>query len=255
MPSDAPDLRVDETLLPPLPDRRRRRAPQPVRLPGPVELLRRPASARLDRAGARARLGRAARRRRLRAHEPARPLPVAPGLRRPLLLQDVRLADRCRRAASPAARRSPSSSGPGSPAARSSPPSCSASGTSPRPGAAHFEDGTVNFLNLPAVEIGLRHIERIGDRGDPRATSQALDAALLEVLGVAPPHRRRAGRHDLRAARRRAPRRHDRLQLPPRGRAHRRRALRRPRRAREHGISLRTGCFCNPGAGEVAFTI
>jgi selenocysteine lyase/cysteine desulfurase len=25
--------------------------------------------------------------------------------------------------------------------------------------------------------------------------------------------------------------------------------------AGEHGISLRTGCFCNPGAGEVAFTI
>ena len=24
---------------------------------------------------------------------------------------------------------------------------------------------------------------------------------------------------------------------------------------RRHGISLRTGCFCNPGAGEVAFTI
>ena len=25
--------------------------------------------------------------------------------------------------------------------------------------------------------------------------------------------------------------------------------------ARRHNISLRTGCFCNPGAGEVAFTI
>jgi hypothetical protein len=25
--------------------------------------------------------------------------------------------------------------------------------------------------------------------------------------------------------------------------------------AREHNVSLRTGCFCNPGAGEVAFTI
>ncbi len=27
---------------------------------------------------------------------------------------------------------------------------------------AAFEDGTINFLSLPAVEIGLRHIERIG---------------------------------------------------------------------------------------------
>ena len=25
--------------------------------------------------------------------------------------------------------------------------------------------------------------------------------------------------------------------------------------AREHNISLRTGCFCNPGAGEAAFTV
>ena len=25
--------------------------------------------------------------------------------------------------------------------------------------------------------------------------------------------------------------------------------------ARRHNISLRTGCFCNPGAGEIAFTI
>ena len=30
------------------------------------------------------------------------------------------------------------------------------------PGAAHFEDGTVNFLNLPAIEIGLSFLERVG---------------------------------------------------------------------------------------------
>lgn len=30
------------------------------------------------------------------------------------------------------------------------------------PGVAGFEDGTVNYLSLPAVEIGLRHIESIG---------------------------------------------------------------------------------------------
>ena len=27
---------------------------------------------------------------------------------------------------------------------------------------AGFEDGTVDYLNLPAVETGLRHIERVG---------------------------------------------------------------------------------------------
>ena len=30
------------------------------------------------------------------------------------------------------------------------------------PGPAHFEDGTLNFLNLPAVEIGLRYLEGVG---------------------------------------------------------------------------------------------
>jgi molybdenum cofactor sulfurtransferase len=30
------------------------------------------------------------------------------------------------------------------------------------PGSAGFEDGTVNYLNLPAVELGLKHIEAIG---------------------------------------------------------------------------------------------
>jgi selenocysteine lyase/cysteine desulfurase len=29
-------------------------------------------------------------------------------------------------------------------------------------GASAFEDGTVDYLNIPAVEIGLRHIESIG---------------------------------------------------------------------------------------------
>ena len=30
------------------------------------------------------------------------------------------------------------------------------------PGEAGFEDGTLNFLSIPAVEIGLRHLEKIG---------------------------------------------------------------------------------------------
>jgi selenocysteine lyase/cysteine desulfurase len=51
------------------------------------------------------------------------------------------------------------------------------------PGAAHFEDGTVDFLNLPAVEIGLRFLERIGlDR--IHAHVRTLTARLLEVLGT-----------------------------------------------------------------------
>ncbi len=49
------------------------------------------------------------------------------------------------------------------------------------PGAAHFEDGTVNFLNLPAVEIGLRHVARIGIEAI-HAHVQTLAARLLETL-------------------------------------------------------------------------
>jgi molybdenum cofactor sulfurtransferase len=49
------------------------------------------------------------------------------------------------------------------------------------PGAAHFEDGTVNFLNLPAVEIGLRFLERIGI-DSVHAHVQQLATRLLETL-------------------------------------------------------------------------
>ncbi len=46
---------------------------------------------------------------------------------------------------------------------------------------ARFEDGTVNYLAIPAVEIGLRHLERIGiDRISDRV--QQLGAWLLDEL-------------------------------------------------------------------------
>ena len=64
-------------------------------------------------------------------NEPTRPQPLAPGLRGALLLQDVRVADRSRLSARPPRAPSPSSSVHGSPAARSSPRSSSASTTSP----------------------------------------------------------------------------------------------------------------------------
>ena len=121
------------------------------------------------------------------------------------------------------------------------------------PGAAHFEDGTVNFLNLPAVEIGLRLLDRIGIDTIHDHVERARRAAPRALGALRHPTARRGD--GLRAARLRAARRHDRVQLPPSRRPRRRRALRRPRRAARTTISLRTGCFCNPGAGEVAFTI
>ena len=121
------------------------------------------------------------------------------------------------------------------------------------PGAAEFEDGTVNFLNLPAVEIGLRFLERVGiDRIHSHV--QALAGELLEVLGSlrhadgAPAAtvygpRGTEGRGGTIAFN----------FLHPDGRIVDERYV--DRVAHRHGISLRTGCFCNPGAGEVAFTI
>ena len=67
---------------------------QPVRLPRAVQLLGRQAPPGVDRPRARPWLGRAARLRRVRADQPARPVVGQAGLRRDLVLQDVRLPDR-----------------------------------------------------------------------------------------------------------------------------------------------------------------
>ena len=121
------------------------------------------------------------------------------------------------------------------------------------PGAAHFEDGTVNYLNLPAVEIGLRTSTASASRRSTRA-SRALGAWLLDALGSL--------RHSdgSPAATIYGPRSWQRRGatiafnfLHPDGSVVDERYV--DRVAGRHNISLRTGCFCNPGAGEVAFTI
>ena len=121
------------------------------------------------------------------------------------------------------------------------------------PGAAHFEDGTVNYLSLPAVEIGLRLLGRIGiDTIHTRVG--ALGEWLLDAVGSL--------RHSdgSPAATIYGPRSFEQRGatiafnfLHPDGRIVDERYV--DRVAAGHGISLRTGCFCNPGAGEVAFTI
>ncbi len=121
------------------------------------------------------------------------------------------------------------------------------------PGAAHFEDGTVNYLSLPAVEIGLRFLERIGIE-TIHTRASALGAGLLDALGslthtdgsaAAIIYGPRSGDH--RGATIAFNFFH------PDGRVVDERYV--DRVASQHQISLRTGCFCNPGAGEVAFTI
>jgi selenocysteine lyase/cysteine desulfurase len=120
----------------------------------------------------------------------------------------------------------------------------------PAPGAAAFEEGTVNYLTIPAVEDGLRLLERVGlDVVHERVA--CLTGWLLDALG--------ALRHDngeplvrfYGPATRRGRGGTIALNLCDRdGRPIDHRVVGR-RAARDH-ISLRTGSFCNPGAGEAA---
>ncbi len=120
-------------------------------------------------------------------------------------------------------------------------------------GPSQFEDGTVDFLNLPAVEIGLRHLELVGI-DTIHAHVETLAASLLAALESLR-HRNGAPAVTLYG-----PQGVDRRGatvafnfLHPDGRIVDERYV--DRLARRHKISLRTGCFCNPGAGEIAMTI
>jgi len=118
------------------------------------------------------------------------------------------------------------------------------------PGEAGFEDGTLNYLAIPAVTIGLGHLERVGlDRLGTRV--HCLTAWMLDRLLAL---RHANGRHMVRVY---GPASMDARGATvtfnlydPEGR------LLDYRRVEElataEGISVRTGCFCNPGAGETA---
>jgi len=116
---------------------------------------------------------------------------------------------------------------------------------------AAFEDGTVNFLSIPDVAVGLDWIRGIGiDLIHQRVGM--LTAWLLECLGRM---RHSSGAPMIRvygpvssAARGGTVALNF---LDTDGRVVDERAVARDSSAA--GISLRTGCFCNPGAGETAF--
>lgn len=117
-------------------------------------------------------------------------------------------------------------------------------------GSEGFEDGTIDYLNLPAVEIGLKHIESIGiDVIHERVASltgwlldqlislkHANGAALVRIYGPITTEKR-GGTIAFNF-------------YDPDGRIIDYRRL--EQLANEQNISLRTGCFCNPGAGETA---
>lgn len=118
------------------------------------------------------------------------------------------------------------------------------------PGPASFEDGTVNFLSIPAVEIGLKWIESIGiDLIHTRVmclTDWLIDQLLALHHSNGQPLIRLYGPPNI----------HQRggtVQVnffDPDGRLFDCNNV--ERLANEERISLRAGCHCNPGAREVA---
>jgi molybdenum cofactor sulfurtransferase len=118
------------------------------------------------------------------------------------------------------------------------------------PNEAAFEDGTLNYLSIPAVEIGLRHLQAIGIDVIAERVRCLTGWLLDELLAL----RHSNGRAMVRIygpSNTQARGGTVTLNLyDPQGH------LLEYRRVEElagaEGISLRTGCFCNPGAGEIA---
>ncbi len=118
------------------------------------------------------------------------------------------------------------------------------------PGEAGFEDGTLNYLSIAAVEIGLRHLESVGIEAIQTRVRCLTEWLLQELVEM----RHSNGRPMVRI--------YGPLTTKMRGgivtmnfydpAGHLLDYRRVEELAGEQRISLRTGCFCNPGAGETA---
>ena len=114
---------------------------------------------------------------------------------------------------------------------------------------AGFEDGTVNYLNLPAIEIGLRHIASIGIDIIHERVACLTGWLLNQMINL-----RHSNGHPLvqifgpTNLKERGGTISFSVDDPEGTRIDYRRieAL-----ANQANISLRTGCFCNPGTGEI----
>jgi selenocysteine lyase/cysteine desulfurase len=117
-------------------------------------------------------------------------------------------------------------------------------------GEAAFEDGTLNYLSIPAVEVGLRHVQRIGIETISERVRCLADWLLGELLSL----QHSNGRPAIRI--------YGPASTISRGATltmnvydadgHLLDYRRVEELAGAQGISLRTGCFCNPGTGEIA---
>lgn len=121
------------------------------------------------------------------------------------------------------------------------------------PGPAAFEDGTLNYLGLPAVEIGLRHIEAIGMQTIHERVRCLTGWVLGHLLGLrhsngrplvvlygTPSTEMRGGTINFNV-------------LDYQGRVVEHLYI--EQCANQQALSLRTGCFCNPGAREQALDL
>ena len=116
-----------------------------------------------------------------------------------------------------------------------------------------FEDGTLDYLNIPAIEIGLRHIESIGYEAihervrcltgwlldNLKTMKHSTGEPLVRIYGPTSIEQR-GGAVTVNFFNK------DGLPIDHRSIE---------QQANKSNISLRTGCFCNPGAGEIALGI
>ncbi len=120
-------------------------------------------------------------------------------------------------------------------------------------GAAAFEDGTLNYLDIPAIKIGLEHLESIGyeiiHERVRCLTGWLLDnltqmkhsngESLVRIYGPTTTEGRGGAVTVNFFNKEGVPIDHRTIE----------------KAANQVNISLRTGCFCNPGAGEIALGI
>jgi selenocysteine lyase/cysteine desulfurase len=117
-------------------------------------------------------------------------------------------------------------------------------------GEAGFEDGTLDFLAIAAIEIGLAHLAEVGMEALGTRVRCLTDWLLAELTGL----RHANGRPMVRVYGPLTTERRGGIATmnlyDPAGRLLDYRRV--EELAGQQGISLRTGCFCNPGAGEAA---
>jgi selenocysteine lyase/cysteine desulfurase len=114
-----------------------------------------------------------------------------------------------------------------------------------RPGAAGFEDGTASFLAMDAVSDGLRWMARVGVDCVARH-ADTMTARMLAMLAARGDRVVVYGPHDTHARGGTVA-----FNVYTRGGVVPYEAV--EVAAREHGIAIRGGCFCNPGAAAHAF--